>query len=77
MKPLSADVHKPLADWVKRGGALVVVDDDSDPYLAVREWWNAARTITAARGTTFSNNWALPTKTLARKPHRCRWAKGP
>ncbi len=40
MKPLSADVHKPLADWVKRGGALVVVDDDSDPYRAVREWWN-------------------------------------
>ena len=40
MKPLSADVHSPLADWVKRGGALVVVDDDSDPYNAVREWWN-------------------------------------
>jgi len=41
MKPLSPDVHPPLADWVKRGGALVVFDDDSDPYLAVREWWNS------------------------------------
>jgi len=26
---------------VKRGGALVVVDDDSDPYNKVREWWNS------------------------------------
>jgi hypothetical protein len=40
MKPLSADVHPPLANWVKRGGALIVVDDDSDPYNGVREWWN-------------------------------------
>lgn len=39
-KPLSADVHKPLADWVQRGGKLVVVDDDTDPYNKVREWWN-------------------------------------
>lgn len=42
-KPLSPDVHTPLADWVKRGGALVVVDDDSDPYARVREWWNSDR----------------------------------
>lgn len=40
LKPLAADVHAPLVDWVKRGGALVVVDDDSDPYCSVREWWN-------------------------------------
>jgi len=40
MKPLSPDVHAPLANWVKRGGALIVVDDDSDPYNSVREWWN-------------------------------------
>lgn len=40
-KPLSLDVHAPLADWVRRGGALVVVDDDSDPCNAVREWWNS------------------------------------
>lgn len=40
-KPLSPEVHAPLADWVKRGGALVVVDDDSDPYNRVREWWNS------------------------------------
>jgi hypothetical protein len=41
MKPLSPDVHAPLADWVRRGGLLVVCDDDSDPYNTVREWWNS------------------------------------
>ncbi len=39
-KPLSADVHSALADWVRKGGVLVMVDDDSDPYNHVREWWN-------------------------------------
>jgi len=39
-KPLSAEVHPPLAGWVRKGGVLVVVDDDSDPYNRVREWWN-------------------------------------
>lgn len=40
-KPLSSDVHAPLADWVKRGGALLVIDDDTDPYARVRDWWNS------------------------------------
>ena len=40
MKPLGPEVHGALADWVKRGGRLVVFDDDTDPYAAVREWWN-------------------------------------
>ena len=41
MKPLSAEVHQALAAWVKGGGVLVVCDDDTDPYNAVREWWNS------------------------------------
>jgi hypothetical protein len=41
MKPLTPDVHRPLTAWVKRGGVLVVCDDDADPYNAVREWWNS------------------------------------
>jgi hypothetical protein len=41
-KPLSPEVHVPLADWVKQGGTLLVVDDDADPYNHVREWWNSA-----------------------------------
>ncbi|HWD41175.1 MAG TPA: hypothetical protein VG944_20165, partial [Fimbriimonas sp.] len=40
MKPLSAEVHKPIADWVRRGGTLVFVDADTDPYCGVQEWWN-------------------------------------
>jgi hypothetical protein len=40
MKPLSPEVHAPLAKWVRRGGALVIVDDDADPYHTVRDWWN-------------------------------------
>jgi hypothetical protein len=31
-----------LADWVRAGGALVVVDRDEDRYNNVREWWNTA-----------------------------------
>ncbi|MDR3619774.1 MAG: hypothetical protein P4L85_10535 [Paludisphaera borealis] len=41
MKPMSPDADKVLADWVKAGGALVFVDDDRDPYNAVKAWWNA------------------------------------
>jgi hypothetical protein len=39
-KPPKPQVHTALADWVKAGGTLVVVDDDKDPYDKVREWWN-------------------------------------
>lgn len=41
MKPLSPDPHAALADWVKRGGVLIVCDDDADPYNKVHEWWNS------------------------------------
>ncbi len=41
MKPQTPAVHAPLAEWVKRGGVLVVCDDDSDPFNSVREWWNS------------------------------------
>ena len=39
-KPPRPELHAALADWVRAGGTLVVVDDDGDPYDAVREWWN-------------------------------------
>jgi hypothetical protein len=53
-KPLSPEVHTPLADWVKRGGALVVVDDDADAYNRVREWWNTGeQTCTTPREHLF------------------------
>jgi hypothetical protein len=40
MKPMSPDVHKHLADWVKKGGVLVYCGRDDDPYQKVMEWWN-------------------------------------
>ncbi|MCD6340075.1 MAG: hypothetical protein J7M29_11940 [Verrucomicrobia bacterium] len=43
MKPLSPEPHEALASWVRAGGALLVWDDDGDPYNRVREWWNTNR----------------------------------
>ena len=40
MKPLSAETHTYLADWVKRGGIIVYSGRDDDPYQNVQEWWN-------------------------------------
>ena len=39
-KPPKPEFHDALAAWVKAGGALIVVDDDRDPFHTVREWWN-------------------------------------
>jgi hypothetical protein len=41
-KPPAPEFHQALAAWVRAGGALIVVDDDKDPYNSVREWWNTA-----------------------------------
>lgn len=41
-KPPTPAFHAALKKWVQAGGALVVVDSDSDPYNAVREWWNTS-----------------------------------
>ena len=40
-KPLSPDVHPALAEWVNKGGVLIVCDADADPYNKVRDWWNS------------------------------------
>ncbi len=41
-KPPKPEFHAALVQWVRAGGALVVVDNDDDPYDSVREWWNTA-----------------------------------
>jgi hypothetical protein len=41
-KPPKPEFHDTLAAWVKAGGALIVIDDDRDPFHRVREWWNTA-----------------------------------
>ncbi|MGF9696170.1 hypothetical protein [Paenibacillus sp. MABNR03] len=40
IKPEYPDIHYVLAQWVQDGGALIYVGDDSDPYHAIRAWWN-------------------------------------
>lgn len=37
-KPLSPDVNFALAEWVKKGGALILFGGD-DPFNEVEEWW--------------------------------------
>lgn len=39
-KPLRAEYHARLNEWVRAGGSLLYVGDGSDPYDHVREWWN-------------------------------------
>ncbi|KKI93512.1 hypothetical protein WQ54_04175 [Bacillus sp. SA1-12] len=43
LKPEYPDLHNALAQWVKEGGVLIYVGDDSDPYHKVREWWNTGK----------------------------------
>jgi mRNA-degrading endonuclease RelE of RelBE toxin-antitoxin system len=43
LKPEYPDLHNALAQWVKEGGVLIYVGDDSDPYHQVREWWNTGK----------------------------------
>lgn len=39
-KPPSAELHAPIVEWVKAGGALMILDAGTDPANKVREWWN-------------------------------------
>jgi hypothetical protein len=39
-KPTDPKFHDRLARWVRKGGTLIVIDDDRDPFHSVREWWN-------------------------------------
>ncbi|PXV65866.1 hypothetical protein CLV62_10639 [Dysgonomonas alginatilytica] len=40
MKPQTAEAHKLLAEWVKKGGIIVYSGQDNDPFQSVQEWWN-------------------------------------
>ncbi len=41
-KPPSPRFHHAIATWVRAGGALIVIDDDKDPYNHATDWWNSA-----------------------------------
>ena len=53
MKPVSAEAHKYIVDWVEKGGVLVYCGRDDDPYQQVMEWWN-----------TKGNNYKTPAEHL-------------
>jgi len=53
MKPISPAIHEQLAAWVKKGGVLIYVGKDDDPYQSVMEWWN-----------TKGNNFTAPSQHL-------------
>ena len=55
MKPVSAQVHQYIADWVKKGGVIIYCGKDDDPYQSVMEWWN-----------TKENHFAVPSEHLFR-----------
>ncbi|NJP40484.1 hypothetical protein HCH52_05400 [Oscillospiraceae bacterium HV4-5-C5C] len=43
-KPEDAAIQKILVDWVRQGGHLIYVGDDTDPYQAIRGCWPAGQT---------------------------------
>ena len=63
MKPMSPDVHDALASWVKQGGVLIFLGDDTDPFNSVRAWWNnskAAKTYKVPRAHLFERMGLAP-----------------
>jgi hypothetical protein len=56
MKPLSSAGHKCLADWVRKGGVIVYLGRDDDPFQTVKEWWN-----------TNGNTYKVPSEDLFRQ----------
>lgn len=42
MKPLKPEYHVALAEWVRKGNALMYFGHGKDPFHGVREWWNAS-----------------------------------
>ena len=55
-KPPSPKFHKAIAAWVEAGGALVIFDDDRDPYNNAQQWWNDnGKTHTTPRELLFQS----------------------
>jgi hypothetical protein len=54
-KPPSPKFHEAIAAWVRSGGALVVVDNDVDPYNHATDWWSSG-----------GMHWATPREDLFR-----------
>lgn len=61
-KPLDADAHRHLAQWVKDGGTLVYSSRDADPFQAVMEWWNQNGNSYAAPSDHLFSLMGIPAK---------------
>ena len=57
MKPLSSDVHIPLAAWVEAGGVLVVCDDDTIHTTTFANGGTPTNTSSARRGKICSQDY--------------------
>ncbi len=44
-KPSNHELHYALNAWIRSGGVLVYVGDESDTFDNASEWWNTGRTI--------------------------------
>jgi hypothetical protein len=44
MKPMTPGLHLTLARWVQKGGMLIYVGADTDPFHQARDWWNQGST---------------------------------
>jgi hypothetical protein len=63
MKPVSAEIHTELANWVKKGGVLIYCGRDDDPYQSVMEWWDTkGKKFTAPSQHLFKLLGIKPTK---------------
>lgn len=43
MKPQTPAVNQALAEWTAKGGALVYVGADTDPFNSISDWWNTGK----------------------------------
>ena len=48
VKPETPAINQALAEWVAKGGALVYVGADTDPFNTVSHWWNTGKNDYAA-----------------------------
>lgn len=68
LKPMSPDYNTALANWVKKGGTLVIFGGN-DPYNNLQEWWKSAGYATpqehlfAQLGVNITKSVSLDTKT--------------
>jgi hypothetical protein len=70
LKPQSPGLHLALAQWVQRGGTLVYVGADTDPFHEVRDWWRRPPKPYAAAGEHLFESLGLGRRP-AEGEHRC------